>query len=225
MPYFIYIGRPIEGEPPTLTGTIWYADVLGVIFELSPVDFSIIRSSIDLTSGSLLSVGGMSDVIYTAISIGALAFVQRRSTVDFSLIQFASSPSTTPNGIGGTTSVIWHSDNSSTLIYELSTVDFSVIRSAASPSNRPEGIGGDENAIWHCDFILGLIYELSVVNFDVVRSRIAPDTTPRGIGGTEDVIWHCNPSTDLIYELSTNDLSAIRSAAAPSNFGLGIGGE
>lgn len=78
----------------------------------------------------------------------------------FDNLRSATSPSSSPYGIGGDANTIWHCDASADLIYELSTTDFSVVRSAASPSSSSSGIGGDANTIWHCDYNADLIYEL-----------------------------------------------------------------
>ena len=76
------------------------------------------------------------------------------------VVRSAASPSTTPSGIGGNSSVIWHCDNTANKVYELSTTDFSVVRSAGSPSIRPYGIGGDSSVIWHGDSNADKVYEL-----------------------------------------------------------------
>ena len=76
------------------------------------------------------------------------------------VIRFASSPSSSPHGIGGDSNTIWHCDFNSDNIYELDTSDLSTIRSASSPSSDPYGIGGNSNTIWHCDLNSDRIYEL-----------------------------------------------------------------
>jgi hypothetical protein len=76
------------------------------------------------------------------------------------IIRSASSPSSSPSGIGGDANTIWHCDYNSDKIYELDTSDFSVTRSASSPSSSPYGIGGDANTIWYCDYSSDKIYEL-----------------------------------------------------------------
>jgi len=72
------------------------------------------------------------------------------------------SPSTTPSGIGGDSSVIWHCDTNADQVYELSTTDFSVVRSASSPNISPSGIGGDPSVIWHCDADADQVYQLGI---------------------------------------------------------------
>jgi hypothetical protein len=45
--------------------------------------------------------------------------VYELSTTDFSVVRSVASPSTTPTGIGGDNTVIWHGDYNTDLIYEL----------------------------------------------------------------------------------------------------------
>jgi len=122
---------------------------------------------------------------------------------DFSIIRSAPAPGNYPIGIGGSSSVIWHSDTEE-IVYELSPTDFSVVRSAAVPVARSGDIGGDSSVIWHCDcYPEALICQLSTTDFSIVRSTSAPGRMPIGIGGDSSVIWHCDYYNFYLYKLSS----------------------
>ncbi len=141
-----------------------------------------------------------------------------------SSLRSANTPSTTPYGIGGDSSAIWHCDGNGN-VYELSTSDFSTLRSASGPSTTPYGIGGDSSTIWYCDCDANNIYELSTSDFSTLRSASSPDTWPSGVGGDSNTIWHCDANVDNVYELSTSDFSTLTTVNSPSTTPTGIGGD
>jgi len=202
---------------------IWHCDAIADrVYELSPQDFSVVRSA-PSPNGAPTGIGGDYDIIWHCDYYAKRVY--ELSTVDFSVVRSAPSPNDSPYGIGGKEDVIWYCDNSTDRVYELSTVDFSVVRSAPSPYTYPSEIGGDLNVIWHCDASADRVYELSPQDFSVVRSAPSPNGFPAGIGGNSNVIWHNDPNTDKIYELSTVDFSVIRYASSPSGGPHGIGGK
>ncbi|MBA7545181.1 hypothetical protein ES705_37545 [subsurface metagenome] len=131
------------------------------------------------------------------------------------LIRQENSPSTSPMGIGGDDSVIYHADWLADLLYELLVSDFSVDRSVASPSTKPFGIGGDSGVVWHADDGANRNYKLIQSDFSVDWFAAAPSTTPYGIGGDANIVWHCEDNLNgFIYELLNTDLSVVRSVQA-----------
>jgi len=105
---------------------VWHCDAnLDQIYELSPTDFSAVRSA-SSPSTSPLGIGGASDVIWHCDS--GVDLIYELSTIDLSVIRSAASPSTVPSGIGGASNVIWHCDANLDQIYELSPTDFSIVR-------------------------------------------------------------------------------------------------
>ncbi|KKL56247.1 hypothetical protein LCGC14_2247280 [marine sediment metagenome] len=94
--------------------TIWHDDfVTGLVYELSIIDFSVIRSGSPghYTHG----VGGKAKVIWNCDLANDLIY--ELSVIDFSSIRSASSPDRQPTDIGGDRRTIWHQGLS--LFYEL----------------------------------------------------------------------------------------------------------
>ena len=203
--------------------TIWHGDtVVDRVYELSTVDFSVIRSAAAPTNAG--GIGGDANTIWHCYSVGPSDALHELSTVDFSVIRSAAPPYSYPEGIGGDANTIWHSDIYSDKIYELDTADFSVIRSAASPRSYPYGVGGDANYIWHCNYNPNTIYELSTVDFSVIRSAASPTGgSAYGIGGDANTIWHCNNEPDKIYELDAETTKTV-SGTITSRSGIPLSG-
>lgn len=181
--------------------TIWhcaYEAFPNLIYELSSVDFSTVRSA-NAPAGGSYGIGGDANTIWHCN--GFADKIYELSTADLSSVRDAASPSIGAKGIGGDANTIWHCDSNLDKNYELSTTDFSVVRSANSPDTTPTGIGGNAATIWHCDFDSSDVYELSTTDFSTVESGSSPSTNPRGIGGDTDILWHCDQDTDCVYEL------------------------
>ena len=147
------------------------------------------------------------------------------------ILRQASSPSTSPVGIGGTVNTIWHTDVASDLVYELSTADFSVIRLEVAPSGDGRGIGGDNSTIWY-GYHQGCVSELSTTDFSLIRvgTPLGYGNDVNDIGGDASVIWCYSASTGYVYELSTADFSIIKQGLSPyqgasAGYGGGTGGD
>jgi len=99
LPHFghgIPVGKPL---PPPIVGVIWHSDLnVDRVYELSIVDFSVIRSAASPYTYPY-GIGGDVNVIWHCDDYAEVVY--ELSTVDFSVIRSAASPDIVPGGIGG----------------------------------------------------------------------------------------------------------------------------
>lgn len=197
---------PPTNDPSGIGGNedvIWHSEFANDnIYELSPADFSTVRSS----SGDSGSIGGDLDVIWQ----GRTSDIVELSTSDLSLIRSGGPQNVV--GVGGTSNKIWGCENGNKTVFEASPSDFSVLQSSDSFENVDD-VGGDDNTIWFytSDFTSTTLRQLSPSDFSVVESVNGVDTD--ALGGSTSVIWGSDDANTELEEFET----PITIPAAPTN--------
>jgi len=208
---------------PVVQHVVWHVDDGNdTIYELSPNDFSVVRST-PSPYAYPQGIGGNKDVIWFA---SGLAYLCEISPQDLSLTRsnHLSSSYIGMSGAGGDDNTFWASNWNNGNVYEVSTQDLSILRSKSLTSYLG-GAGGDYSTVWTVKGQRSsTIYELSPDDFSIIRNASAPTSTPRGIGGSPEIIWYSDNSGRL-YQLSPSDFSIVKSGGAPGSDTQGIGGK